>query len=87
MPTVTPEDLDYTVDEIRDKFAGRGFTAETCGSCKATANVLAGNPGWFCPCGHFNTQSWNHHQIPHDEPTYGPPHDRIVEAFKDVELP
>jgi hypothetical protein len=42
-----------------------GFTASDCSSCRATANVLNGEPGWFCPCGHYNFQSWSDSQIPY----------------------
>ena len=49
-----------------------GFTAESCGHCKAKANVFAHNAGWFCACGHFNCQSWSHSCIPHEHPDHGP---------------
>ncbi len=49
-----------------------GFTAESCGHCKAKANVFAHNAGWFCTCGHYNVQSWNHSCIPHEQPDLGP---------------
>ena len=74
----------FTADEIRDAQQtwtySNGFSGESCGSCKATANVLAGGPGWFCGCGHYNVQSWSHHQIPHDSPDYGPTQAVIAEG-------
>jgi hypothetical protein len=87
MIEVTPEEMDYSIEKIREmkQWPGfNGFTAESCGSCKATANVLAGGPGWFCPCGHFNVQSWSGFQIPHRAPTYGPGQAKILEAYHDV---
>lgn len=66
----------FTVDEIRN--ARRtwarldGFSGETCGDCGATANVLAFSPGWHCSCGHFNVQSYSHHQMAHASPDFGP---------------
>lgn len=50
-----------------------GWTGERCGRCGSTANVLAGGPGWICPCGHYNVQCWHGAFLPHDDPTYGPP--------------
>lgn len=49
-----------------------GFTAGTCSECYATVNVLAGGPGWFCECGHYNCQGWHDHFIPYQTPDYGP---------------
>ena len=65
-----------------------GFSGESCGNCRATANVLAGGPGWFCPVcevvvdtgddekllvsEEYNCQSWSCHQMPHENPDYGP---------------
>ena len=84
MPTVTAEDLMWDVPKIADAVrtwnSFDGFTAETCGKCKATANVLGGCPGWFCPCGHYNCQSWNCHTIPHAHPTYGPDRQVILDG-------
>lgn len=83
-----PEDLMYTTQEIGraviDWANFTGFTAENCGSCKATANVLAGGPGWCCPCGHYNVQSWSNSQIPHTQPKYGPPQQVILDGIKSV---
>ena len=58
----------------------QGFSAETCGHCKATANVLSDNAGWFCVCGHYNLQNWSHHQRPHKQPDYGPSMTTILEG-------
>ncbi len=49
-----------------------GFTAESCGHCKAKANVFAHNAGWFCACGDYNCQSWSGSCIPHEHPDHGP---------------
>jgi hypothetical protein len=76
MPEVTAEDFNYSVEKIQEMAAWtnfQGFTADTCGKCKKTANLLAGGAGWFCPCGHFNVLPWSNMQIPHDLPDYGPP--------------
>ena len=56
------------------------LTASSCGKCKATANVRA-VAGWFCPCGHYNILPWHNHQIPHEDPTYGPSRAAIQEAL------
>ncbi len=48
-----------------------GFTAESCGHCRAKANVFAKNASWFCACGHYNHQSCCY-RIPHEKPDYGP---------------
>lgn len=87
MPEVTAEDMLFTHAQIVNAVLTwanfNGFSGESCGdACKATANVLAG-AGWFCPCGHYNVQSWNHHQIPHEEPTYGPTRGTICAAIVD----
>lgn len=50
----------------------KSFTATSCGSCKASANVRADNEGFFCPCNHYNVMDWHHRFNPHDQPTYGP---------------
>ena len=92
MKTEAPKD--YTLEEIIDMmttWACRGeFTAATCGGrsapggggvCGSTANVLHG-PGWVCGCGHYNTLPYSGRQIPHEDPTYGPPAERIHAAVK-----
>ena len=71
----TAEEMAYTADKIAVMWTWGGFdgfTASSCGKCKATANVLHGGAGWFCPCGHYVLLSWSHTMIPHDAPTYGP---------------
>lgn len=72
MPKVM--NLDFTDDKLVEMFGWgnfRGFSGETCGSCKKTANVPI-EAEWFCPCGAFNAMSFNHHQTPHETPDYGP---------------
>lgn len=73
--------MDYTTTAIAEAVLTwanfNGFTGEQCSVCKATANVLAGGPGWHCPCGHYNLQSWHCHMIPHEAPLYGPRQDLI----------
>lgn len=89
-----PEDMKYaergessfTVDKIveaRTTWAMfNGFSGESCGRCLAEANVLAGGPGWFCGCGHYNVQSWSCHQIPHEHPDHGPSQATIGKAYE-----
>ncbi len=60
-----------------------GFSGEHCSKCLADANVLAFNDGWLCGCGHYNCQSWSHHQHPHQYPDYGPSQAVISEGMKD----
>jgi len=81
---ITPEDMDYDADRIREfRDAGHSFTATTCGYCEATANVPTGLSGWFCPCGRWNECDWaGNHQKPHKSPKYGPPAARITKALK-----
>lgn len=84
MPT-NPEIKDYTEAEIVEACETRvnfdGFSGETCGSCHKKANVLAGGASWFCLCGHYNAQLIHGHQFPHEQPDYGPPRDRITQAY------
>lgn len=82
---VTAAEVDYTSDQIRQAVSNHrymGWGAESCGSCRKTANVLAGGPGWFCPCGQYNVQSWSHRQFPHEAPDYGPSGPKIREALQ-----
>ena len=74
----------YTAPEIREmlRWANfNGFTADSCGKCRKTVNVLAGGPGFFCACGHYNIQSWHCFQIPHERPDYGPAQATIQEGL------
>ncbi len=57
-----------------------GFSAETCGQCKRKVNVLAGGPGWFCICEHYNAQVIHGAQIPHEKPNLGPTRATIYAA-------
>lgn len=67
------------ITEMSDTWRNyNGFTGETCGVCKKTANVLALGPGWVCDCKHFNVQSFIYVQIPHDNPDMGTPKSIIV---------
>ncbi len=82
---VSPEEMNYTVEKIAEMATWRyysGFTAATCGNCHKTANVLAGSPGWFCPCGAFNVLPLHGVQIPHQSPDYGPSRDTISEGHE-----
>jgi len=75
--------LDFTKEEIAEMATWpyfRGFTADSCGRCKKTANVLWG-AGYFCPCGHYNILSWYYTQIPHEAPYYGPSRQVIAGAL------
>jgi hypothetical protein len=81
---ITPEEMDYSIEKIREmrkRWGFDGFTADTCGNCKATVNVLNDMPGWSCPCGHYNVQSWSSCRIPHDTPMYGPSRAKILMAY------
>lgn len=49
-----------------------GFTADTCGRCRRTANIPAAG-SWCCCCGHYNILPWHGHQISHERPDIGPP--------------
>ncbi len=80
MPEVM--NLDFTDDKLVEMFGWlhfMGFSGETCGSCKKTANVPIG-PGWFCPCRAFNAMSFSHHQTPYEAPDYGPRSGNINQA-------
>ena len=89
MLTVTAQDMDWTTEKIAEFVRTRkvrrlgdfGFSGEHCSQCKATANVPTENPGWFCPCGAYNNQSWNHRQIPHETPTYGPTRETVYKGI------
>ncbi len=60
-----------------------GFTADTCGKCRATVNVMANTGGWHCPnCESFNMQSCSGHQIPHENPDYGPTRAELEAAYR-----
>ena len=76
-------DLNFTKEKITEMMTWPhfdGFTAAQCGQCKKTANVMQG-PGWFCPCGMFNSLPWGNMQIPHEKPDYGPTRQTITEAL------
>ena len=62
-----------------------GVSGATCGSCKATANVVNFSHGWFCPCGAYNAGSSGHF-MPFDMPQYGPWACEIKVAFWIVDL-
>lgn len=82
---VKPEDLMYSTEKIAEMSTWpyyQGFTADTCGSCKKTANVLAGDPGWFCACGHFNVLPFHGSRIPYDSPDLGPSQEIIKEGHR-----
>ena len=76
----------YTAQEITEKadmwMNYNGFTGETCGDCKKTANVLARGNGWECDCGHLNDQSWTNFFIPYEHPDMGTPRGVIVEGHE-----
>lgn len=89
MISITAKDMDYSIHQIADMSTWQGVIAwsgERCGDrCGATANVLIG-PGWFCPCGHYNCMSWNHHIMPHTNPTYGPTSNKLRLGYKVADL-
>jgi hypothetical protein len=71
-----------------------GFEGDTCsgralyrksGKCGLTANVLAGGPGWFCVCGHYNMQSWSSHQMTHTDPDMGPDRVTLRQAYAQLD--
>ncbi|MBU0598443.1 hypothetical protein KKF61_05675, partial [Patescibacteria group bacterium] len=67
--TQTPENFDFTEQEIIDacnRVNFNGFTAVTCGKCKKKANVLVGGQGWICTCEHYNVQVIHGANIPHE---------------------
>lgn len=76
----------YTSEEITemaDTWANfSGFSGETCGNCRKTANVFALGAGWFCDCGHYNVQSYSHSNRPWKNPDMGTPRDVIAKGFK-----
>ena len=82
--TVTAKDMQWAVRKVAEAPLTwnnfNGFTAETCSDCGARVNVLAHAPGWFCPCGHFNLQSWSYSQVPWALPKYGPSKARLMLA-------
>lgn len=64
----------WTLEEVLSVLeSGGGFTADNCGKCRIKANIRAGGPGWWCPCGHWNLQDWSGNSvIPYDSPDFGP---------------
>lgn len=80
-----PEDFMMTAGQIVDAVLNwncfNGFSGETCGGCRAEANVIAGGPGWFCCCGHYNLQSLHCQQMPYTQPKYGPTRDFLTRAI------
>lgn len=71
----TAESMMFSVEKIAEMSTWQyyqGFVGETCGNCRKTANVLAGGPGWICPCGHYNAQLLCGGPMPHEIPDYGP---------------
>jgi len=76
-------DLDFTDEKLTEMFTWphfHGFTAAKCSKCKSTANVKIFH-GWICMCGHYNALLLDYHQIPYDNPDYGPTKKRIQEAI------
>ena len=59
-----------------------GWSGEQCGRCSSIANIVAFGPGWFCPCAHYNVQSWSHANPPHVDPTYGPSRTAILTGHR-----
>jgi hypothetical protein len=80
----TKEDFTFTAEEIAeavDTWANfTGFSGETCGECRKTANVLCG-PGWLCVCGHYNVQRF-HPRHPHPSPDLGPDAEIIGRGYR-----
>jgi len=61
-----------------------GFSADSCGQCKCTVNVIANGAGWECPnCGDYNIQPWSGHTIPHENPDFGFTRAEILQAYQD----
>ena len=60
------------------------YSGETCGMCNRKANVLFPGAGWFCPCGHYNVQSFSHHQPAHVKPDIGPSRRKIELAIATI---
>lgn len=82
------EEMDCSITKIAKMSTWKffaGWTAETCGHCKATVNVTI-SAGWFCPCGDYNIMSWNSHQIPHSHPVYGPSQKKLRVGYSLVKL-
>lgn len=68
------ENLNFSPKKIAEMASRpffQGWTASSCGACKAKVNVPIG-AGFFCSCGEYNWLSWSCHQIPYDNPDQGP---------------
>ena len=62
-----------------------GWTADNCGKCKSTTNIV-NFMGWWChKCGHFNLLDWSgNHQFPHDNPDFGPTKEQLRIAYENL---
>jgi hypothetical protein len=71
-------EFNWTVEELVQMFMNPNysFTADACGKCHKTANVICG-AGWFCECGHYNILPFHNHFIPHGKPDLGPSRKKI----------
>lgn len=90
MPKTTAKDMRWGILKLARYIADvnwrwEGVSGDTCGSCKATANIVNFSHGWTCPCGSFNVGS-SYCNIPFDIPKYGPSVVEIEVAFLIVEL-
>jgi hypothetical protein len=79
---VSKKDMDFTLAELVNLFTYPTycFTADQCGHCKMTSNVISG-PGWFCVCGEYNILPWHNHVIPHENPDLGPSRKKLHAAI------
>ena len=67
--------FDFSVEKIREMTYWQfyqGFIGDHCGTCRKTANVLNGGPGWICICGSYNVQAFHGGMMPHEHPYLGP---------------
>lgn len=82
---ILSENMDYPVEQIQSMFGWRyfkGFTGKACAVCKKKCNVVI-NPWWMCPnCGTHNEISDPDQSPIFENPDFGPPQERIQEAYR-----
>lgn len=69
---------------LRDRC--RWFTGSSCGGCHKTANVIDA-PGWFCPCGCYNTLLLDQGEVPHEAPDVDPSRGAILQVIETARGP
>lgn len=86
-------DIDWSLDELVGMITGwvhvitYGFSGEECHKCGATINYFSGPGQFFCPrCGAYILQSSTGNRPWHEEPNYGPPAERLRQAYAQAKI-